>query len=194
LDPAKPGYMGGFLDMSSTRLYGFWGSLTEALQTREPQNEGKGGEDFFAALYADPERLAAFLAAMSGISAGAEIALAGTFPWERFKTFCDLGTAQGTVPAQLALRHSHLHGTGFDLPEVGPIFDKFIAGYGLSSQIGFHGGDFFTDPLPAAEVYVMGHILHDWGLDAKRSLLRRTYDALPEGGAVIVYEALIGLK
>jgi hypothetical protein len=191
LDPAKPGYMGGFLDMSSTRLYGFWGSLTEALQTREPQNEGKGGEDFFAALYADPERLAAFLAAMSGISAGAEIALAGTFPWERFKTFCDLGTAQGTVPAQLALRHSHLHGTGFDLPEVGPIFDKFIAGYGLSSQIGFHGGDFFTDPLPAAEVYVMGHILHDWGLDAKRSLLRRTYDALPEGGAVIVYEALI---
>jgi hypothetical protein len=74
---------------------------------------------------------------------------------------------------------------------VGPIFEKFIAGYGLSSRVSFHAGDFFTDPLPQAEVYVMGHILHDWGLDAKRSLLRRVYEALPDGGALIVYEALI---
>ena len=93
--------------------------------------------------------------------------------------------------AQLALRHQHLVGTGYDLPQVGPVFEKFIAGYGLSSRVAFHSGDFFTDPLPPAEVYVMGHILHDWGLDAKHSLLRKAYNALPEGGALIVYEALI---
>jgi hypothetical protein len=192
LDPAKPSYVGGLLEMFNTRLYGFWGSLTEALRTGEPQNEIRGGGgDPFASLYADPDRLAGFLAAMSGVSAGAAIAIANTFPWERYKTFCDLGAAQGMVPAQLALRHQHLCGTGFDLPQVGQIFEKFIAGYGLSSRVAFRGGDFFTDPLPPAEVYVMGHILHDWGLDAKRSLLRRTYDALPEGGALIVYEALI---
>lgn len=192
LDPAKASYVGGLLEMLNTRLYGFWGSLTEALRTGEPQNELKGRSgDPFATLYADPDRLAGFLAAMSGVSAGAAIAIAHTFPWERYKTFCDLGAAQGMVPAQLALRHQHLCGTGFDLPQVGPIFEKFIAGYGLSSRVAFHSGDFFTDPLPSAEVYVMGHILHDWGLEAKRSLLRRTYDALPEGGALIVYEALI---
>jgi hypothetical protein len=191
LDPAKPSYLGGFLELASSRLYGFWGSLTEALRTGKPQNEAKTGGDLFTALYADPERLATFLGAMSGISAGAAIALANTFPWERYQSFCDLGTAQGMVPAQLALRHPHLLGSGFDLPEVGPIFEKFIAGYGLSPRVGFHGGDFFADSLPPAEVYVMGHILHDWGLDAKRSLIRRAYDALPEGGALIVYEALI---
>ena len=55
----------------------------------------------------------------------------------------------------------------------------------------FSGGDFFADPLPRAEVYILGHILHDWGMDAKRALLQRIYDALPEGGAAIVYETLI---
>jgi hypothetical protein len=70
LDRAKSSYVGGFLEMINTR-YGFWGSLTEALRTGELQNEAKGGEDFFAALYAEPDRLRGFLAAMSGISVGA---------------------------------------------------------------------------------------------------------------------------
>ena len=71
LDPAKPSYVGGLLEMANARLYGFWGSLTEALRTGAPQNESKdGGADLFAALYADPERLKGFLRAMSGISAG----------------------------------------------------------------------------------------------------------------------------
>ena len=37
----------------------------------------------------------------------------------------------------------------------------------------------------------MGHILHDWDLDQKRMLVQKAYDALPEGGALIVYEAII---
>jgi hypothetical protein len=37
----------------------------------------------------------------------------------------------------------------------------------------------------------MGHILHDWNLEEKKLLIRKAYDALPEGGAFIVHEALI---
>ena len=37
----------------------------------------------------------------------------------------------------------------------------------------------------------MGHVLHDWGIDDKRMLLRKAYDALSEGGALIVYESII---
>ena len=43
LDPAKPTYIGGILEMANARLYPFWGSLTEALRTGEPQNEAKTG-------------------------------------------------------------------------------------------------------------------------------------------------------
>jgi O-methyltransferase domain len=58
-------------------------------------------------------------------------------------------------------------------------------------RLSFTAGDFFTDSLPQADVLVMGHILHDWNLDEKRLLLRKAYDALPEAGALIVYDAII---
>lgn len=130
LDRAKPSYIGGILEMANTRLYGFWGSLTQALQTGDLQNEARGGgENPFTALYADPEGLRGFLAAMSGISLGSAIAIAiaNKFPWDRHRTFCDLGTSEGAVPAQLALHHPHLTGGGFDLPAVAPIFEESIA-------------------------------------------------------------------
>jgi hypothetical protein len=37
----------------------------------------------------------------------------------------------------------------------------------------------------------MGHILHDWNLDEKRTLLDKAYQTLPESGVLIVFEALI---
>jgi hypothetical protein len=73
LDRAKPSYIGGLFEMLNARLYGFWGHLTEALRTGEPQNETRGGgADMFTTLYSDPERLRGFLSAMSGVSAGSE--------------------------------------------------------------------------------------------------------------------------
>jgi hypothetical protein len=62
---------------------------------------------------------------------------------------------------------------------------------GLAERVRFLPGDFFTDPLPQADVIVMGHILHDWNLEQKRALLAKAYEALPSGGAVLIYEALI---
>ncbi len=67
--------------MAGARLYPFWGSLTEALRTGRPQDEAKSGDDFFGALYSDPQRLEGFLSAMSGLSLGAARAIARKFPW-----------------------------------------------------------------------------------------------------------------
>ncbi|MFN6965040.1 MAG: methyltransferase [Pyrinomonadaceae bacterium] len=192
LDRAKPTYMGGMLEMCSRRLYGFWDSLTEGLRTGEPQNEAKGGgQGLFEALYADPARLEGFLKAMTGLSLGSGRAIAEKFPWEQYKTFIDVGGAQGGVPVQIALAHPHLSGGNFDLPEVGPIFERYVAENGLSDRLKFYPGSFFTDDLPTADVLIMGHILHDWDLDEKKMLLRKAYEALPEGGSLIVFETLI---
>ncbi|MGY8668576.1 methyltransferase [Bradyrhizobium sp. UFLA05-109] len=192
LDRAKPSYIGGVLEMANARLYGFWGSLTEALHTGELQNESKGGgQDIFAALYADPEKLRGFLNAMSGVSAGSAQAIAANFPWRDYKTFMDLGSAQGMVPATLAHAHPHLTGIGFDLPPVKPVFEEFIARRGVKDRVRFQGGSFFEDPLPKVDVIVMGHILHDWDLAQKKVLLGKAFDALPKGGVIIVYDAII---
>jgi len=188
---AKPTYVGAILEMANARLYASWGGLTQALRTGQRQSENKEEADLFAALYADPKRLRGFLAAMSGISAGPAKAIAEKFPWGDYKSFVDVGAAQGMVPVTLAHAHPHLSGGGFDLPQVGPIFDEFVAAQGLAGRLRFHPGDFFKDPMPTAEVIVMGHILHDWDLSQKRLLLKKAHDALPAGGVLLVYDAII---
>jgi len=191
LDRAKPSYAGGLLEMANARLYVSWGSLTKALKTGRNQNEAKESGDVFAALYADPDRLRLFLAAMSGVSLGAAEAIAAKFPWKDYQTFVDIGTAQGMVPVTIARAHNHLAGAGYDLPEVKPVFEEFIAQHGMKERVKFLSGNFFTDPLPAAEVLIMGHILHDWDLSQKRMLLEKAFAALRKGGALIVYESII---
>lgn len=191
LDRTKPSYIGGMLEMANARLYPFWGSLTEALRAGLPQNEIKRGGSLFDALYSDPVRLRVFLQAMTGLSMGASKAIAKKFSWRKYRTFVDIGTAQGGLPAQVALTHGHLSGIGFDLPVCRPIFEDYVNSFDLSHRLRFVPGDFFKDPLPKADVLVMGHILHDWNLEEKRMLIAKVYSALPQGGAFIVFEALI---
>ena len=132
-----------------------------------------------------------FLRAMSGISRGANMQIAGKVPWGKYTSFVDVGTAQGDLAVQIALANPHLAGIGFDLPEVGPIFEEYVEAQGVDSRVRFVGGSFFTDPLPQADVVLMGHILHDWSLDEKRMLLRKSFDAVPAGGAVVAYDSII---
>ena len=192
LDKHKPSYIGGMLEMANKRLFHHWGKLTVALRTGERQSEAAGSEqDLFSALYADPARLKGFLRAMTGISRGANQAIASKFPWDKYKTAADCGTAQGDLIVQIALQNPHIAGTGFDLPEVAPIFEEYVEENGLPSRVKFQPGSFFSDPLPKADVILMGHILHDWDLDEKQMLIRKAYEALPPGGAFIAYDAII---
>jgi len=192
LDKKKPTYIGGMLEMANQRLYLHWGKLTTALRTGQPQGEaGPNATETFASLYADPARLKSFLKAMTGVSRGANLAIAAKFPWANYRTVVDAGPAQGDLLVQVALKNTHLLGIGFDLPEVGPIFEEYVEVNGLSSRVQFQPGSFFTDPIPNAEVVMMGHILHDWDLEQKRMLIAKAYDALPKGGALMVYDALI---
>ncbi len=190
LDRAKPSYVGGLLEMMAKRLYAIWGGLTDALRTGERQSEGTTG-DLFDGLYQDPTQLRQFLEAMTGVSLGAARAIAEKLPQRGYRSFVDIGCAQGALPVQVALAHPELTGGGFDLPIVQPIFEEYVARFGLGDRLRFYPGSFFTDPLPTADVLVMGHILHDWNLDEKKRLLEKAYRALPAGGALIVYEALI---
>jgi O-methyltransferase domain/Dimerisation domain len=192
LDRKKPSYVGGILEMANHRLYPFWNHLTEALRTGQPQNEAKsGGPGLFEALYADPARLKEFLGAMTGLSQGANMLIAQTFPWKDYRTFVDVGTAQGDLAAQVARANPHLRGQGFDLPEVAPIFEEYIAAVGVRDRLTFVPGSFFTHDIPTADVVLMGHILHDWDLPTKKMLIKKAFDAVPAGGALVVYEAII---
>lgn len=192
LDRNKDSYVGGLLEMANSRLYPFWGNLTEALHTGEPQNEIRnGGLDPFGGSDLDPDTFRGFIQAMTGASLGSAQALAQIFPWKRYRTFADVGAAQGGLPVVLAKAHPHLRGIGVDLPKVASIFQDYVRCHGLQDRIQWHAADIWSDPFPRADVIVLGHMLHGWGLERKKVLLQKGFDAVPSGGAVLAYDAII---
>jgi len=192
LDRKSPNFMGGFLEMANARLYPYWGDLTDALRTGQPQNEIKQtGAPMFAELYSDPARLDQFMDAMSGISAGNFQALANAFDFSRYGTLCDIGGATGQLSMIASRRHPHLRCITADLPMVTQIAERKIADAGLSDRVKAQAVDFFAEPLPSADVITMGMILHDWNLEKKQALIKKVYEALPPGGAFVVVENLI---
>jgi hypothetical protein len=190
LDSRKGTYIGGFFENLEAREYGMWRSLTTALRTGKPQT-GFEAKEHFGSLYSDPQRLDAFMRGMTGATLPVAQALASRFPWHDYNTVVDVGTAQGCLPAQIALAHPHINGGGFDLPMLKAAFDTYVERFGLSDRLQFFPGNFHTDPLPAADVMVMGRVLHNWDLATKQVLLKKACAALPAGGALIVYERFI---
>ena len=108
---------------------------------------------------------------MTGHSLPSAMAISRKFPWSKYKTFVDIGPAEGCLPVQVVLANRQLVGEGFDQPPVRPFFEEYVRSFGLQTHIRVRPGDFFKDPLPNADVLVMGMILHDWVLEEKRRLL-----------------------
>jgi len=192
LDKNKPSYIGGILEMSNHRLYAFWNDLEEALKTGQPQNETKeNGKPLFEELYSDEEKLREFINAMGGVQMGNFIAFANKFDFSNYKTLCDVGGAGGYLAAQVVMNNSNMSCITFDVPPVSAMATENINGMGLANNVTIQSGDFFSDEFPKADVITMGNILHDWGTQDKKNLIKKAFDALPEGGAFVVIENII---
>jgi O-methyltransferase domain/Dimerisation domain len=189
LDRRKPTCIGELLKHLGARHYHNWGLLTRALKTGAPQSGALA--EGYPSLYSDPTAQEVFLAGMTAGSLLAARSLAVRFPWKRYRTFVDVGTAQGCVPVEIARAHPHLRGGGFDLPIVKTAFTQYVTKHGFADCLQFYAGDFFADPLPAADVMILGRILHNWDLATRKLLLNKAYAALPDGGALLVYDPLI---
>lgn len=192
LDNNKPSYIGGILEMSNNRLYPFWDHLEEALKTGKPQNESKNGEaSMFDAIYADENILREFLHAMGGVQAGNFDFLARNFDFGPYETMCDIGGSGGNLCIHVAKNNNNIKCLSFDLPPVAPIAHSNFKVFGMEDRINAVAGDFFKDDLPKADLITMCNVLHDWGLEDKKMLIQKAYDALPENGTFIVVENVI---
>lgn len=192
LDKNKPSYVGGMLEMCNHRLYPFWNDLEEGLKTGKPQNEVKNSEDdFFEELYADEARLREFIHAMGGIQLGNFMAFSKGFDFSNYNTHCDIGGSGGNLSIHIAKNNPHMNCITVDLPPVCPIAEENIKMMGLESQVSAQAGDFFKDDFPKTDIITMGNILHDWGTQDKKMLMKKAYDALPQGGALVVIENII---
>ncbi len=188
LDPAKPvTYMGGFMNFAQKMLSNRVTRLTGAVRTGLPQGPNGATNEDLRQLYANPFAVKAFAAMMTGYTMDLNRALADIFPWAEYSSIADVGCAQGGLLMQILMRHPHLAGIGFDLPEMRPAFDEYVDQCDMGERARFQAGDFFVDPIPAADVVTVGNTIADFDDAKRKQILAKIYDALPSGGAVLMW-------
>lgn len=189
LDEDKPAtYIG---DSYLAQAAGLADDLTGVLRSGTAHGGVRDGREFYASVYESAGSTRAFQRDMTALSLGSALVIADRFPWEKYRTLADIGCAEGALGSHVLRAHPHLSALGFDLPQARDGFESYTRSVGVADRTVFKPGDFFQDPLPTADVLVLGHILHNWNHEQKQHLLGKAYDALPEGGSVLVYETLI---
>lgn len=190
LDSRSETYIGGLFQWLARRVSTFWPPLTSSLRDGRPVSEARDDGKLFPGIYAAPESLKNFCEGMTGLSLLPARVIAEFKEWKNYSSVLDLGTAEGCFCAVLAKAQEHLNIIGFDLPALADSFGEFTRSKNVADRTIFVAGDFFEDPLPKADVAVLGHILHDWGVSGRRRLLQRVYDALPDGGMLVIYDMM----
>ncbi|KNB51253.1 methyltransferase [Streptomyces caatingaensis] len=190
----KPQYIGGFVEVATRVQWPAWGRFTRALRTGEHQDDSPvddGNELFRTRPDKDPDRIRRFMAAMDSHTSRAGAEIAERVNWTGYRSVADLGGARGNLLAQIVQRHTQVRGVNVDRTPARPFFDEHIEGLGLADRISFLDADFFHDPLPDTDVLVYGHVLHEWSPDTRAMLVRRAYEALPEGGSLVIYDRML---
>jgi acetylserotonin N-methyltransferase len=190
---SSPSAMTGYILYSDQVLFPMWANLAGAVREgthRWPQTFGSEGP-IFDHFFRDEESKATFLQGMHGFGLLSSPAVAAAFDLSAFTRLVDLGGATGHLAAAICDRYPGLRAAVFDLAPVVEFAREYVRRSAAPDRLELIAGDFFTDPLPPADLYVLGRILHDWSEPKIRTLLRKIHDALPPGGGLLIAEKLL---
>jgi acetylserotonin N-methyltransferase len=189
----SPDTLVGYILYSDRILYPLWARLEDAVREGTHRWEqvfgGKAG--VFDSLFSTEESSRTFISGMHGMGRLSSPAVAAAVDLSRFRQLCDLGGGSGHLAIESCRRYPALRATVFDLPEVIAQAKRYIKEADLSARIGVQAGDFFTDPLPGADLFALGRIVHDWAEPKIVTLLKKIYDRLPDGGALLICERVL---
>ena len=186
---ASPSTLAGYIGYSNNVLFRLWSNLEDAVREgshRWSQTFGLDGP-IFSHFFRTEEAMKDFLSGMHGFGLLSSPAVAAAFDLSRFRKLVDLGGATGHLAIAACARYPQLAAAVFDLPPVIEVAKSYVAG----SRVELIAGDFFTDPLPPADLYAVGQVLHDWSEEKIDRLLSKIFKALPPQGGVLIAERLL---
>jgi O-methyltransferase domain/Dimerisation domain len=170
--------------------YGPFGDLLETVRTGESAPNRYYGKPFFEWVFESPDRAEtqnrAFVNATRSLRAG----LFDGYRLPEGNVVADLGGADGSMLTELLANEPDRRGIVFDRPEVVSGAQKTLADHGMAERVKIEGGDFF-DAVPAADLYVLSNIMHDWDDDACRRILANVKKAANPGARVVFVESVI---
>lgn len=189
----SPHTLSGYMLYSNRVSWKLWENLEDAITEGSPRWNQTFGEqvDLFEHFFRTENAKRTFLAGMHGIGLLSSETVAAAFDLSAHRVVADLGGGTGHLAAALCARNPHLIGIVFDLPGVVPVTRDYLQRTPAGERVHVVAGDFFHDPLPAADLYCLCRIFHDWGEEKIRTLLRKMHAALPAGGAILLAEMLL---
>jgi acetylserotonin N-methyltransferase len=185
--------MVGYINYSNDILMRLWLNFEDAIRegtNRWNQTYGSSGP-LFDSFFPTEEAMRTFIMGMHGFGTLSSPAVAQAFDLSSFHHIADLGGATGHLTIAICERYPHLRGTVFDFAKVLNVAREQIALSSAADRITCQAGDFFTGDLPPADLYTLGRILHDWTPVKIDLLVSKIYQALPEGGALLIAEKLL---
>jgi acetylserotonin O-methyltransferase len=190
---SSPKTLSGYILYSDRALYPLWGNLDAAIRegTNRWEQTFGGGASIFDHFFRTQEARLDFLSGMDGFGQLSSPAVVAAFDLGRFRRLVDLGGGTGHLALAACARYPRLEATVFDLPGAIATARDYV-GRGSSERLpALLAGDFFTDPLPVADIFALGRILHDWSEDKVRTLLKKVWERLSPGGAILIAEKLL---
>ena len=166
-----------------------YGELEHSVRTGAPGIVAAVGGDFFDYMATHPDHARIFDEAMTGKSLGQIGGVLGAYDFSGFKTIGDIGGGAGHLLAAVLGAAPDAEGVLFDLPAV-----VARAAEAPHPRIRYVGGDFFSDPIPVCDAYLLMTVLHDWSDAEVAQILAQIKRAAPAGAKLLLIEAVIGLN
>lgn len=175
-----PTYLGDQLLLHSHTNYGLWRELTATLRAWRPDATDDAAP-------AEEDQGSDSLRAQHNLARLVGHALGHAYDFGQHRQLLDLGGGTGAMALSVCELHPAMTATVLDLPSVIGAAREAIHAAGLVDRVGVAAGNFKTDPLPAGyDVALLANLLSVSSEATNRALLRRIYQQLPEGGAIIL--------
>jgi ubiquinone/menaquinone biosynthesis C-methylase UbiE len=162
-------------------LYRRWAELPDIVRTGQPVKSGmeKRRES--------PEETRRFIMAMANVGAFSVEELINATDFNGKKHFLDIGGGPGTYAIGICRKYPDLKATVFDLPEVVPIAEEQILKAGMGERIATKNGDYLKDSLGTGyDIILISNIIHSLGEADILHLLKKSREALSDGGELII--------
>jgi hypothetical protein len=166
--------------------------LLTTVRTGETAATRYYGRPFFDWLASDQQQVETFTGAMANLTMGIKMGTLAGYDLPAGDIVADLGGADGNVLALLLTKDASpsRRGIVFDLPHVVPAANELLAQSGLADRVSVVAGNFF-EAVPAADVYVVSMILHDWDDEQCRLILSRIAEGATPGTRLVAVEFVV---
>jgi hypothetical protein len=174
-----------WLRVGRSKLHmGIVGALGHSLRTGCPAAEIPAPEGVFSYFAAHPDEALVFDGAMTARSHKDIAAVIQAYDFPIFHSIADIGGGRGHLLEAVLAVAPNAKGVLFDLP-----YSIEAARSLVSERIALQAGDFFKDPLPACEAYLLKSVIHDWSDKESIAILKAVERSAPPNATVLLLEA-----